>query len=396
MKIIKNELKKILKSKAIIIASVIFLILNLFNIYRNYNIENGVPDYYSDALIAAQQQLDGELTQDKINFINSKVNLLSQQANGEYSEQKKPDEQFLTGYAFWDLNLWTTYQNYIQRAEEYSEALSLKLETAEQNIKFFRDSNKFYENANRLFYSTYSGRQISEIYDTDRLPEYFSYNLSSVLIIITLLLGIIPVFCSENECDMDTVLLTSKNGRRKTVNAKIIAALIFTFVITLLYSAFDFTGFMIFNRLDGLGQNIYAVQGYENCPLNIKVWQYILLQFVFKCVGMCLITLVFLLLSKLFKKSNLPFICGIAAFMIMTLCKVFFTNESGQKLNLFNPISFLTSYNVFSDYNILNIFGNPVFEWQVMIIAGVILIAALYAIIMVMSIKYEFMKRRSK
>ena len=70
MKIIKNELKKILKSKAIIIASVIFLILNLFNIYRNYNIENGVPDYYSDALIAAQQQLDGELTQDKINFIN--------------------------------------------------------------------------------------------------------------------------------------------------------------------------------------------------------------------------------------------------------------------------------------------------------------------------------------
>ena len=33
MKIIKNELKKILKSKAIIIASVIFLILNLFNIY---------------------------------------------------------------------------------------------------------------------------------------------------------------------------------------------------------------------------------------------------------------------------------------------------------------------------------------------------------------------------
>ena len=82
---------------------------------------------------------------------------------------------------------------------------------------------------------------------------------------------------------------------------------------------------------------------------------------------MCLITLVFLLLSKLFKKSNLPFICGIAAFMIMTLCKVFFTNESGQKLNLFNPISFLTSYNVFSDYNILNIFGNPVFEWQVMI-----------------------------
>ena len=93
MKIIKNELKKILKSKAIIIASVIFLILNLFNIYRNYNIENGVPDYYSDALIAAQQQLDGELTQDKINFINSKVNLLSE----FQAESLSPEYDFIGG-----------------------------------------------------------------------------------------------------------------------------------------------------------------------------------------------------------------------------------------------------------------------------------------------------------
>ena len=75
MKIIKNELKKILKSKAIIIASVIFLILNLFNIYRNYNIENGVPDYYSDALIAAQiQKLIYYLNRQTVN-IQSKRNL---------------------------------------------------------------------------------------------------------------------------------------------------------------------------------------------------------------------------------------------------------------------------------------------------------------------------------
>ena len=74
----------------------------------------------------------------------------------------------------------------------------------------------------------------------------------------------------------------------------------------------------------------------ENCPLNIKVWQYILLQFVFKCVGMCLITLVFLLLSKLFKKSNLPFICGIAAFMIIDNCDKggFLQNVVGAKIKL--------------------------------------------------------------
>lgn len=397
MKIVKSELKKILKNKVIIIALSLFIALNLFNIYRNCNISNDVPDYYNNARLTIQQQLDGELTQDKINLINAKVDSLSIQANGEYSAQKKPNEQFLTGYAFWDLNLWTTYQNYIQRVGEYSDTLSLKLETAEKNIRFFSGRNEFYANANRLYYNTYMGREINEIYDTDSLPDYFSYSLSSILIIITLLMGIIPVFCNEYECDMNTVLLTSKCGRLKTVNAKIIAAIIFTFAVIVLFSLCDFIGFMLFNGLDGLNQSVYAIQSYENCPLSINVWQFILLQFVFKYIGMCILSLVFLLFSRLFKKSNLPFICGLIMLFALMLCKVFLTSQTGKYVNLINPISFLTSYNNFSDFNILNIFGVPVFEWQIMIIIGLMLIIVLYAIILlIIPLKMEFKRRRIK
>lgn len=88
MKIVKSELKKILKNKVIIIALSLFIALNLFNIYRNCNISNDVPDYYNNARLTIQQQLDGELTKDKINLINAKVYSLSIQANGEYAEQK--------------------------------------------------------------------------------------------------------------------------------------------------------------------------------------------------------------------------------------------------------------------------------------------------------------------
>lgn len=270
------------------------------------------------------------------------------------------------------------------------------METAEKNISFFSGRNEFYANANRLYCNTYRGRQINEIYDTDSLPDYFSYSLSSVLIIITLLMGIIPVFCSEYECDMNTVLLTSKCGRLKTVNAKIIASIIFTFTVTLLFSLCDFIGFMLFNGLDGLSQSVYAIQGYENCPLNINVWQFLFLQFVFKYIGMCILSLAFLIFSRLFKKSNLPFICGLIMLFTLMLCKVFITSQTGKYVNLINPISFLTSYNNFSDFNILNIFGVPVFEWQIMIMIGLMLIAILYAIILLIPLKMGFKRRHIK
>jgi hypothetical protein len=153
---------------------------------------------------------------------------------------------------------------------------------------------------------------------------------------------------------------------------------------------------MIFDRIDGLNQVIYAIQGYENIPLNLKVWQFCILLLIMKLIGMWIISLVFLLLSRLFKKSVMPFTCGLVVVFVMMICKVFLTTQTGQIINIFNPITLLTSYNVLSDFNVINAFGNPVFMWQILIFAGLVIMIILCAIISFLPLNIQWKVRCKK
>lgn len=390
MRIVKSELKKIFKNRVIFIALAVFLLLNITNIYRNYNIQNGVEDYYVTGQLFLREQLNGEITDYKTELINQQTEKLSELMNDEkYIYQTSPENEFITGYAFWDLQLWNSYKDYIDKAQAYNEQIQQKTNTALKNTEFYNGRNEFYEAENKLYYDTYSDRKITEIYDTNNLIDYFSYNFSSVLSVIMLLLGVIPIFCNECESDMDTILVTSKNGRRKTVVSKIIATLIYVLIIELVFSICDFASFMCFAKLDGLNQVLYAVQGFELCSADIYVWQFCLVLFAMKITGMCVIGLVFLLLSKMFRRSVAPFVLGTSVFFILMILKTFFTDNTGKIANLFNPISLFVSYNYFESFSVTNILGQPMFDYRIAIFAGVITVIILAVVIILMPLKMK-------
>lgn len=396
MKLVASELKKLSKNRIIFIIIAAFILLDVFNIYRNYNISNGMPDGVAAAQRVLQNQLDGEITEEKTTLINTKIDELTELVNGEFNAQKEPDKRFLSGYAFWDLQLWESYQNYIERASEYADNLEGKIETASDNIAYYKDRNPFYSAENELYFHTYSNRIINEIYDTDTLPDYFSYSFSSVLMVIVLLIGVVPVFCNECECDMHTVLLTSRFGRRRTINAKIFSSVIFTIAVSLLFATADFFAFWSFDGIDGLSAPLYAVQGYENTSLSLSVFQFCILLFIIKTVGILVVSLIFLLFSRLFKKSVVPFVCGLVTFFLLMMSKVFFTNQIGRIINLFNPITLLTSNDLFMDFNVLNVLGQPIFMWQFALFVGMLIVAALFSVIAFLPLKIDIKLRAKK
>lgn len=396
MKLVASELKKLSKNRIIFIIIAAFILLDVFNIYRNYNISNGVPDGVAAAQRVLQNQLDGEITEEKTTLINTKIDELTELVNGEFNAQKEPDKRFLSGYAFWDLQLWESYQNYIERASEYADNLEGKIETASDNIAYYKDRNPFYSAENELYFHTYSNRIINEIYDTDTLPDYFSYSFSSVLMVIVLLIGVVPVFCNECECDMHTVLLTSRFGRRRTINAKIFSSVIFTIAGSLLFATADFFAFWSFDGIDGLSAPLYAVQGYENTSLSLSVFQFCILLFIIKTVGILVVSLIFLLFSRLLKKSVVPFVCGLVTFFLLMMSKVFFTNQIGRIINLFNPITLLTSNDLFMDFNVLNVLGQPIFMWQFALFVGMLIVAALFSVIAFLPLKIDIKLRAKK
>ena len=390
MRIVKCELKKIFKNRVIFIALAVFLLLNIINIYRNYNIHNGVDDCIVTGQLYLREQLDGELTEDKQALIYQQAEKLSGLLyNEKYANQTEPEKEFVTGYAFWDSQLWNTYRDYIDKAQSFNENIEQKSAEALKKAEYYSGKNEYYEAENKLYYNTYSGRKITGIYDTNGLSDYFRYSLSSVLSVIMLLLGVVPIFSSECECDMDTVLLTSKNGRRKTAFAKIISALIYTFAIELIFSICDFSSFICFARLDGLGQALYAVQGFEMCSADITVWQFCLILFAMRTIGMSVICLVFLLLSKLFRRSVASFVTGACLFFTLMLIKTFFTDTAGEIINLFNPISLLVSFNYFCDFTAVNLFGTPVFSYVFVGSVGVIIVLILSVVIFAMPLKMQ-------
>lgn len=396
MKLVASELKKLSKNRIIFIIIAAFILLDVFNIYRNYNISNGVPDGVAAAQRVLQNQLDGEIAEEKTTLINTKIDELTELVNGEFNAQKEPDKRFLSGYAFWDLQLWESYQNYIERASEYADNLEGKIETASDNIAYYKDRNPFYSAENELYFHTYSNRIINEIYDTDTLPDYFSYCFSSVLMVIVLLIGVVPVFCNECECDMHTVLLTSRFGRRRTIKAKIFSSVIFTIAVSLLFATADFFAFWSFDGIDGLSAPLYAVQGYENTSLSLSVFQFCILLFIIKTVGILVVSLIFLLFSRLFKKPVVPFVCGLVTFFLLMMSKVFFTNQIGRIINLFNPITLLTSNDLFMDFNVLNVLGQPIFMWQFALFVGMLIVAALFSVIAFLPLKIDIKLRAKK
>ena len=105
MRIIISELKKLVKSKIVIVALLLFLALDFTNIYRNYNVSSGFRDMskvVTEARVVLQKNLDGKITDDKVKLIKTQVEKLSKLETGEFSQQKEPDSQFMTGYAYYD------------------------------------------------------------------------------------------------------------------------------------------------------------------------------------------------------------------------------------------------------------------------------------------------------
>ncbi len=386
---LKCELKKLSKNRLIFVIIAVFVLLDIFNIYRNYNMDNGVPTGVSRANCEIRKKLNGSITEQKKKRVNLEISNLSKLINSKYKNQKKPDNRFLSGYAFWDLQLWQKYQNYFERAEDYSDNLANNLETANQNIGYYKDKNTFYKNENELYFNLYSGRMITEVFDTDSLPDYFGYSFSSILIVIVLLIGVIPCFCGEFECDMNIVLNTSVLGGRKTIIAKLISIIIFTITVSVLFFLVDFVSFLIFDGIDGLSAPLYSVQGYENTPVNLSVKEFIALIALFKTIGMLVISMIFSLLSRLFKKSIVPFLCGFSAFFLLIISKAFLTDKIGRAVNTFNPIALLTANNLFVKFDVLMVVFRPVFVWTEVLFAGLTVLVLLFSVTMMLPLDFK-------
>lgn len=94
------------------------------------------------------------------------------------------------------------------------------------------------------------------------------------LLFVPLTFVIAPVFAVERSSGMDNLILSSRNGRRKIVIAKLLSVLAASTVVTALYLAATFLfGFLPHGSFHGWDAAIQSVPTYTRSLFPWRIWQ---------------------------------------------------------------------------------------------------------------------------
>jgi len=149
----------------------------------------------------------------------------------------------------------------------------------------------------------------------ERITE-FPYSWGSMSTGLLMLLALPSVFTQEYQLQTDALLLSSRHGRDKLIQSKIIAALLFITVAVLGGWIINIGVNVAFAGWKGWESPIQTLPRHELAPYALVTWEYLLLQLVTNWLG-CILFGLFVLYLSARSRTNLTvfFIAGVVLVM---------------------------------------------------------------------------------
>ncbi|MDR2933427.1 MAG: ABC transporter permease [Oscillospiraceae bacterium] len=395
MRLFGFELKKLIGKRGIFIALILFSMINLLKIhsvYQSYSYlapENTVSassefmDWHT-AYWTLYPDVKGTMTNESIERILALYRPLEEKLADLTASTEMNQPGTITGNDYSDANLLSKYymkpMEYFYTYRQNAEAV---IERARENVLFYREHGNEYEaRKNALIHNIYAGRVISNFEYTEMVNYLVHYDFSTVLTLLLVLYGIVGVFVRERETQMTGLLITSPKGGRETALAKLLAASVFAVCVSLWFSLSDVLGFALtFGTWEGLGMPVYAITNLSTSAVNMTLLQYIFLSAFTKALGIWVLGMMILLVSRFWDNALVPFIAGgIGAGGLAVLSSIF--AYSGNIIaKILNPATLLTNRVLFGKTEIINMFGFPVLSYAAAIGVGLLIGGILVAVI---------------
>lgn len=229
---------------------------------------------------------------------------------------------------------------------------------------------------NSLYYS----RPVAEMVD-------FVNTFALVLLGALILIGIAPVFTQEYTSGVDQYILSSKNGRKKLVTAKLFASGIFVLIIVA-FSVF----YNVISRISVYGNHgwkaaLQSAAKYTTSPYDFNLLNYFLTQIGFQILAGLVFAFLVLFISSVSRNALISFFVSGFIFGFPILIVDFF----GLELSWLTPILDFSYTNImkveglFLQFNTVNLFGypvlNPIFAVLVLVVLSAITLPLLYRVI---------------
>lgn len=354
MPLFKYEIKKVFSKRLVWIILGVFLLLDIAKIGMVYHEIIGSDTLY-DGRKTLKNEIKGAITNDKLSFVIEKKRELDALV-ADQAYRTDYDSSTYSGYQYGDHFIFDEVYDELDYAYHYPDLLQKVKTKAEENLTLY-PSNSYEAKMSQKILDVYKDRKILNYYDTMGFEAYFSYDFSTLLVLLFLLLALTPIFAEESEIKMDLLILSTPNGRKPITRAKLAASAAIALGSALLFLLLDLAMFFAFFSLEGGGNPLYSLQSFAYTAFNGSIIQFALLSICLKLIGSIFFGLIYLLLSSLFK-TVLPALIGGGSILALIIVGNDFI--SFDWLRQISPLSLFTNRTLFQTFAQIDCFHNPV------------------------------------
>lgn len=369
---IKAELKKIWRSKILIVALIVLVIFNISKILSENKIASDRTDFNTKRT-QLYSSVEGTWDMDKIKFVTDTYNkALSVVSQGNYSTEPNQPGTY-TGYIFGDFSLFGEVREKMEYMYNYEKFINKVVERAENNIAFYEGyGNEYAKRANEKIVKTYSQRKIDAFYDTEGAYKFIKYDFSSMMVLLLMMLASGTIFTCEKTTEMRLILKSSKNGRTRLNFIKIVSGVISAELIFLLFRLTDVLTFCSRFHIRCFGNQIYSIQEFQNTPLSCTIGEYFIIDTGYKMLVILVMELLYLFISAVSVDEIISFCTAFAA----TILLILFCGDC-------NPLQLISSRELFSEFEVFDILKFPVMKYNVLLIVNLLYVATLVILILI-------------
>ena len=376
---LKYELKKYILKPSVIICLAVLLLVNLVKVLEIYCQGSGRQILFSGkgrieiSKDVLYEKYGGEITQEKIESLKAELAVAEQKLE-EYGIIEEPIENTYTGYPYGDVNLIKDIISSYEYALLYTNTSNELSDRAAEKAAFYEGRNEYDKRESELYEYCFKGRAADSYINSDAYTNIFDYKFSTVISMLLIVLAVSPIVSKEYVIGYNK-LISSSGKRGSVMLAKLTAAAIFTFAVTLILFASDMVYFQLIYGFDGFSAPIYALQEFEMCPFNITLFGALVITFVLRLVFLLMFTFLVTAVSSFCKNDIISMVVSVAAGFLLVI---------GSELlpGMLNPTTLIGPTELFTNMNVCNILDFPVFN-VVVTLSEVILLAVVLAVMSV-------------
>lgn len=191
------------------------------------------------------------------------------------------------------------------------------------------------------------------------VENFTKMGITDIFIVLLIFVISTIIIYEEREKNLFQLIKSTKNGRCKTILAKIVVIFITIFAISMILYWVNFIYYGITMGYGDLSANLQSINTFIYSTLQISIGGYIALFLITKITVFFIISLIILLVSNLAKNNSSNYITLILIFGISYL--LYKTIDPISKYNVFrviNIINLIEVNNIYKIYLNLNIMGN--------------------------------------